>query len=257
MAIDDRIGKALEILGPEDDGLLDGVLPDDLPKALASVGAVFSPIFAVASAVQSALDQKDQADRIRAAVRAICDELYAIRETLPANVSEALDSKWFRRAVRVVIDEAVRVDGEDRAVMLALIAVHGCFPEGLDKHRQQDLAVYIRDLAQLGTDDTLMLRMLCEAHRDAVRVAPNMNSPNAFDQGYGTLKALADKNGLHSDDCLAMGLRLAGFGLAHHTASGIHYQNEIRFRPTRRGLYLLELLTKAETSFKNRKVPHP
>jgi len=122
----------------------------------------------------------------------------------------------------------------------------------MDKPRQEDLAVYIRDIAQLGTDDTVMLGLICEAHKDAVRNAPNMNDPNGFNHHYRTLKEMADRRGLHPDDCLALGLRLAGFGLAHHTEGSINDQNEVRFRPTRRGLYLLELLNKAEASFENR-----
>jgi hypothetical protein len=251
MAIDDRIAKIQELV-PDDDS---DFFSENLVGALATAGGVFSPIIAVAATVRAVLSAADERNRIFAAIRAMCDEFYAIRQSVPSNADEALKSKWFRRATGAVIQEAARAEDEDRATLLALVAVHGCFPDDENKHRQEDLAGYIRDLAQLGSDDVRMLKLLEEVYRPALRVAPNINRDDMFVVHLDDFKSGAQQAGFHPDDSVAIGARLSGFGLAYEIPRVTTRQSPMEsfFRPTRRGLYLLSLLSKAEESLLRRK----
>ncbi|MGF7180557.1 hypothetical protein [Tunturiibacter psychrotolerans] len=249
MAIDDRIAKIQEIIGPTDeDAPMQSFTLVDLGGGLMTVGAIFSPLIAVYSAAKNVLDMRERNQRVKAALRAICDELYSIRESLPANAEEALKGKWFRRAAAIVIEEAARAEDEDRAVLLALVAVHGCFPQDENKHCQEDLANYIRDLAELGLDDIQMLKLLEETYKEATRVAPNLNMNDMFAPHYEEFKLAATRLGIHTNDWIALGSRLTGYGLAFETQRNNMRQSptDTFFRPTRRGLYLLSLLRQAE-----------
>ena len=144
----------------------------------------------------------------------------------------------------MLIEESLRAPNEERAVLLAKVAAHGCFPSGENKHRQEDLAIYIHDLTQLGTDDIQMLKILRDAYKDVFRNDPNLQDPNNFTNHNDSFKHMADKLNIHPDDRLALGARLSGFGLAFESVPQLegHF-----FRPTRRGIYLLSLLEASET----------
>jgi len=236
MAIDNRIDKIREILDERDDDLLAGLI---------QVGG-FEPIMAVVAAVKGVLDGEERYDRVRAALRALCDELESLSADLPSDAAVALNSEWFRRAVQVMIEEAARSASVDRAARLAIAVAHGCFPNGENSFRQEDLASYIRDLAHLGTDDVQMLKLLRDAYRGA---PPNMHDPNFFTERFDKFKSMATDLNIHPDDSIALGARLAGFGLAYEATRNTSRQSpgEHCFRPTRRGLYLLSLLDASET----------
>ena len=149
----------------------------------------------------------------------------------------------------VLVEEAARAPHEHHAQLLARVAAQGCFPAGQDAHRQEDLAVYIHDLARLGEDDVQMLRLLRDAYKDAFKKDPNLLDSNLFTPHNETFKHMADELNIHADDRLALGARLSGFGLAFEGISQVegHF-----FRLTRRGLYLLSLLDAAELPIKER-----
>ena len=172
-----------------------------------------------------------------------------MRDRLPHDAEAALTSVWFRRAVQVLIEEAARAANQERAVTLAVAAAHGSFPNEENRHRQEDLASYIRDLAQLGTDDVQMLKLLCDAYREPIKKTPNMHDPNYFTEHFEEFKRLATELNIHVDDRIALGARLSGFGLAYEALRNTSRQTpgEHCFRPTRRGVYLLSLLQAAET----------
>lgn len=240
MALDDALEQIKRGITDDDGVPLDG---------LVHAGGMFSPIVAVYGACKAAFDADDMKHRMTTAIRALCDELSTMRDKLPTDAEQVLALKWFREAVCVVLEDARAAVDEDHATMLAVVAAHGCFPDAANTHRRDELPLYLRDLAQLGINDVEMLKMICEAQRDAVKNAPNLNDVNIWSNGYGTLKRMTDRKGMHPDDCISRGKRLEGFGLAVYTEnSGVVHQDEVRFRPTLRGLYLVSLLTEAESS---------
>jgi hypothetical protein len=248
MLIDDRISKIQEIIGPHVEDPMRTFIDEELTSGLIVGGAFFSPILAVVAAVRRVLSTQDRDGRLRAAMRAMCEELYSIRESLPSNAEEALRGKWFSRATRIVIEEAARAEDEDKAVLLALVTVYGCFPDDANKHRQEDLASYIKDLAKLGVEDIRMLKLLEESYKSAVAQAPHLNMADMFSQNYDAFKRSAHEQGFNPDDCISLGARLSGFGLSYEAPRTTTRQSPMEsfFRPTLRGLYLLSLLRKAE-----------
>lgn len=239
MPIDNPIDKVREILNEPDDNLF---------GSLVQVGAVFEPITAVVAAVKGVMDSAERYSRVCAAIRSLCDELQSLRGDLPNDATAALTSEWFRRAVQVMIEEAARCTTEQRAAKIAVALAHGCFPDAENKHRQEDLATYIRELAQLGSDDVQMLKLLRDAYLEPIKMTPNMHDPNYFTERFDKFKRMASDLKIHPDDCVALGARLSGFGLAYEAARNTSRQSpgEHCFRPTRRGVYLLSLLEAAE-----------
>jgi hypothetical protein len=239
MAIDNRIEKVRGIADEENDELLAALIP---------LGAVFSPVLAVIAALKSVVDGVQATDRVRKCIGALCDELQSMQDRLPHDADSAMNAPWFKRAVQVLIEESSRARDSEHAMKLGRVAAHGCFPDAENKHRQEDLATYIRDLATLGTDDIQMLRLLCEVHEEGIRVTPNMHDPAYFTKNFDKFKGKAQSLGIHEDDRISLGARLSGFGLAYETARAPTTQSpgEHCFRPTRRGVYLLSLLQAAE-----------
>jgi hypothetical protein len=239
MAIDDRLEKTREIF-PEDE--------DDLLGGLTLAGAFFSPLLAVCDAFKSVTDRRDARHRVKTAIHALCDELESMRNGLPSNVEAALKSEWFKRGLRVAIEGASRESSEVRAAALGVALAYGSFPNDENKHRQEDVASYIRDLSLLGTDDVQMLKLLRDTYLPVIESAPNLNLPDAFQRHFDKFRQAATRLKIHTDDCIATCARLSGFGLTIELPrSGAAHQQSFEqfFRPTRRGLYLLSLLERA------------
>lgn len=234
MAIDDPIEK---IRGLLKDGGFDGV------GASLQVAGLVHPLFKVSSVAKNIIDGRKSGERIAIAINALCDELQRMQDALRKEMEEALDTDWFKRALNALMEQCARAVTDDRVRLLAKAAARGCFPTGLDAHRQEDLASYIEDLARLGTDDIQMLKLLRDCYKDVFRNDPNLSDPNRFTQHNEGFKRAAEKLSIHPDDRLSLGSRLTGFGLAFEAVP----QDEHFFRPTRRGLYLLSLLEAAQT----------
>lgn len=240
MGIDNRIEKIRDIANETVEECFGGLM--------AAAGA-FSPLFAVAEAVRGAFNAADIRHRVFAAILALCDELESMRADLPSNAESALKTTWFKRAVQtLIVQTALEVD-EERAIRLARATALGCFPNDENKHRQEELASYIRDLAQLTPEDIRLLELMRDVYRDAIRTVPNMNRMDDFTNKFADFKRAVNDLGIHVDDCLALSARLSGFGLAYEVPRNqtVQSPSEHVFRPTRRGLYLLSLLKAAET----------
>ena len=152
VAIDNALEKIRNIADEDDSQLL---------GSLIQAGGLFSPVFAVLAALKGVIDISEVKVRIWTAIRSLCDELEKARDRWPVDAESALkNSVWFKKAVQVLIEESLRAPNEERAVLLAKAAAHGCFPSHENMHRQEDLASYIRDLALLGEDDIQMLKLL-------------------------------------------------------------------------------------------------
>ncbi|MGB0064173.1 MAG: hypothetical protein WBP85_06985 [Terracidiphilus sp.] len=236
MAIDDPLEKIRELAK---DGGFDGI------GAALQVGGIVSPIFKVGSIAKSIAESYGSREKIWIAIVALCDELQRTQERWPKDLESAFDTDWFKRAMTTLMEESARAVNEDYARLLARVAAQGCFPSEENKHRQEDLASYIHDLARLGTHDIQMLKLLRDANRDA---PPNLNKADFFTERFGGFKLMADALKIHADDRISLGARLSGFGLAYESVRNTMRQSpeEHCFRPTLRGLYLLALLESAE-----------
>ena len=239
MAIDNPLEKIQAILDEKDDPIF---------GKLVAASALFNPAMKVVAMAKSLIDAGNASDRLKAAIRALCGELQRLDKNMPSNPDQALEQDWFARGVKILIEEAERSTTVERAMLLAKALAHGCFPSDEDKHRQQDVASYIHDLARLGSDDVQMLRLLCEAHGDAIKTTPNMHDPNYFTANFEKFKKLESEQRIHPDDTVSLCARLSGFGLAYEVPRNTNKQavGEHCFRPTRRGVYVLSLLNAAE-----------
>ena len=240
MAIDNSRDKIREIAGEGD---------EDLLAELLQTSGVVSPIFAVVAIAKGMLDIADFKHRVFVCIRALCDELDTIHNKLPSDADAAYQSPWFKQAVQTLIFQTAIDTDEIRAVKLARATAHGCFPNDENKIRREDLASYIRDLAQLGTDDVRMLRLICDAHGQAVKPAPGTSESSSFRAGFDRFRRMAKEQKIDTDDTVALCARLSGFGLAYEIPrlDTVQGPDEQMFRPTRRGLYLLSLMEAAES----------
>jgi len=236
MAIDDRLEKIRNIFREGGDPYLGSAL---------QVAGLTGPAFKLLSIVQSFFSTTEREHKALVAILALCDELEQFRTHWPPDWEAFSQASWFKKATATLMEESVRSVDDERARLLARVMAHGCFPSQEDQHRQEDLASYISDLANLGTDDVQMLKMLGTSYKEVSKHSPNLHDPNHFTHHYATFMNEADKLKIHPDDRLAIGARLTGFGLALEspTQSDI---GQIFYRPTRRGFYLLSLLEAAE-----------
>jgi hypothetical protein len=238
MPIDNPLDQIRNITNEEETDPFGGFL---------QLGGVAHPLFAVASVVKGALDVEQRWQRIKTALRALCDELERVQGNWPKDIQKAISSDWFKRTIQTLIEESARSTNDDRARLLARVAARGCFPNGLDAHRQEDLASYIHDLAALGEDDIRMLKLLGASYREAKIKTPNLHDSNYFTQHYTSFRVEADKLKIHLDDRLSVGARLSGFGLAILSPiSATHDDSQQFYRPSLRGFYLLSLLEAAD-----------
>jgi len=151
--------------------------------------------------------------------------------------------------VEVLITQAVQSADEQNASQLGKAFARGCFPDPENEHRRQELATYLRDLAQLSLEDVRMLRILRDVNASAIRTYSNLHDPNPFTQNFASFKTQIAELKIHPDDALSTCARLAGFGLAVEAARNTSFQapGEHCYRPTKRGLYVLTLLQAAAT----------
>lgn len=236
MAIDDPLEKIRALAKSE--GF------DGIGTAL-QLGGLASPILKVLSVAKSIADGRRE--KVMIAIVALCDEFQRMQDNLPKDVESVLEQNWFKRSATALMLEAAAAVDDEQARLLARVAAHGCFPKETDRHRQEDLATYIRDLARLGSDDIQFLRLLRDANRDVIQRAPNLNKPDDFTANFEEFKRQAGQLRIDSDDGVALGARLSGFGLAYEVPRVGTRQSpsDCCFRPTKRGLYLLSLLEAA------------
>jgi len=231
MAIDKATDKIREIVSETDDALFDGLIK--------TAGAFNIPA-KLFSLLKDVFDGANRKDRIRKAVFAVCDEL----ERLDHSIDTQADAPWFRRAVETLVTEAAQSADEHKALQLGIAFARACAPDPENAQRREELATYLRDLAQLSAEDVRMLRILRDVNASAIKTYPNLNDPNPFTANFAKFKALLSETKIHPDDAISTCTRLAGFGLSSEVARNPSSQSpgEHCFRPTRRGLYVAMLL---------------
>jgi hypothetical protein len=205
VSIDNPLEKTRELIPDDSADIFGGVM---------QIASTFLPLAGIVSAVQGALSKTERRLRITAALHALCDELQRTQDRWPSDMQSIFASVWFKRMLHTLIEETGRAVNENHARLLARVAATGCFPEGENAHRQEDLASYIHDLARLGQDDIQMLKLLRNANREAIKTAPNLNKPDYFIEHLPEFKRMAANLKIHPDDCVALAARLGGFGLA-------------------------------------------
>jgi len=231
MAIDNPLEKIRQIANEEDSEFFGAAL---------QVSGLALPLFKILAIAKNILDKQLNGNPGKAAIIALCYELERIEAQWPSDFEKALNLPWLRRAVAVLMDEAHRSADEDYARLLGRVAAHGCLPTGPDAHRREDLASYIRDLARLGEDDIRFLKLLRAAY-----VKVKVGDRDGYVGWHNTYKQMALNGGFEEDDRIALGTRLAGFGLAYESPDQA-VRGQYLVRPTKRGLYLLSLLDAAE-----------
>ena len=112
----------------------------------------------------------------------------------------------------------------------------------------------IRDIAQLGDKDLKVLSILRHVHSSAIETAPNLYEPDPFSRETVTLNTAVGVNGFHRDDFLSVCERLRGFGLAAEVLRNTSHMapHDYCYRPTRRGLAVLDYLSKVSDDAEQR-----
>jgi hypothetical protein len=160
-----------------------------------------------------------------------------------------LEASAFQKAVATACEEAVRATDKERIEQFAAVLVGSLVPSRW-ADPNADVAALIRDLAQLGTEDIRALDVLRTAFADVIAQLPNLNDPNQFTERMEAYRSGIGVNHFDPEDFYAACARLNGFGLAIEvlrSTSRMHL-HEYLFRPTRRGLALLDYLERFRSS---------
>jgi hypothetical protein len=166
------------------------------------------------------------------------------QEASLAEFEAKLSGPEFEDATIAAFDESVRTTDREKIKRFALILVRSFLPQGSD-YGVTDPAALIRDVSRLGKDDIYVLRILRDAFKGVIKFLPNLNKNDYFTEKAKEVLQTVDSLQIHRDDFYAHCLRLSGFGFVVEVP-----RNPMRmapedycFRPTRRGLHLLEMLS--------------
>jgi hypothetical protein len=171
-------------------------------------------------------------------------------------VNEKLEGDRFREAVAVACEEASGAVSKKKIEQMAAVLVGYAGPTpSAWAAPDEDVASMIRDIAQLGDKDIQVLGILATVHASASLYTPNLQDPHQFSKETPALKTAIAASGIHPDDFLAMCERLRGFGLAAEVLRNTSHMGpqDFCYRPTRRGLLLLDYLTKIDKVSQDKK----
>jgi hypothetical protein len=242
--IDDPIDAAFDAFPDEPEGL--GRKFAEL--ALSLFGVVFPPA-TIAKILNDQFRQDNRFERIDCVLRAVSTGIKTIesnagddREKIK-DIQARIDSPRFQEAVATACEEAARASSTTKVRRFAA-ALLGWVSPGEWVDPNADLGAIIRDLAQLGDQDIRVLEVLKAAFAPVLSNVPNLNDPNRFTermQDYRTAISLAH---IEPEDFYGTCIRLCGFGLAIEVlrSSSRMHLHEYCYRPTRRGLSLLDSL---------------
>lgn len=242
--IDDPIDASFEAFPEEPEGL--GKTFGEL--ALSFAGLVFPP----AAVLKILTDQFLSANRFKRidyllrvmsmGLKGLESEVGADREKMK-EIQAQIESPRFQEAVSTACEEAARASSTKKVERLAAVLTGSLSPsQWADPNA--DLAAMIRDVAELGEQDIRALGILKVTFASVVNHAPNLNDPNAFTERMQDYRTAIAQAQIQPEDFYASCARLNGFGLAievvrNNSRMQLH---EYCFRPTRRGLALLECL---------------
>ncbi len=172
--------------------------------------------------------------------RGVASQGTELREALKS-VQSKVETPQFEEAVAEACEEATRALNLRKIDQLSAVLVGTLLPTDWGSH---DVAKMIRDLAQLGELDLMCLELLAEVNGQYVNTDPVSNNVNVFIDRMSEQFAAMLASKINPDDYLGCCARLIGFGLALEES---RMKGDLRlaarcFRPTRRGMVLLEAL---------------
>jgi hypothetical protein len=244
--IDDPVEASFEAWPPDSPNF--GERASNL--ALSFIGMKFAP----AKLYQILRDQFSPGSRfqrieylftgVRLGFQSLQSEIGEVADQVKA-VNAKLEGEQFREAVAVACEESARATSKKKIEQMAAVLVGYVGPTSSAwASKDEDLANMIRDLAQLGDQDILVLGVLATVHASAISHTPNLHDPDTFSRETPTLKVKIAESGIHPDDFLSTCERLRGFGLAAEVLRNTSHMGpqDFCYRPTRRGLLLLDYL---------------
>jgi hypothetical protein len=245
--IDDPVEASFEAWPPDS---------SDLGERVSNLALSFTGIkFVPAKVFQILKDQFANGSRfqrieylfvaIRLGFQGVQSEFGEVAEQIKA-VNAKLAGEQFREAVAVACEEAARAASKKKIEQMAAVLV-GCVRPSAWAAPDEDIATMIRDIAQLGDRDIQVLSILATVHAGAVSHMPDLEDPHQFSKETPTLRTAITDSGIHRDDFLSSCERLRGFGLGAEVLRNTSHMGpeDFCYRPTRRGLLLLEYLKNA------------
>jgi hypothetical protein len=194
-------------------------------------------------------------DGIRRGFDGVHSEIKEASEKVQA-VNAKMEGERFREAVSTACEEAARATSDKKIEQMAAVLVGYVGPTPSTwAPADEDVASMIRDIAQLGDRDIQALRVLAMVHASAISHAPNLHDPHQFSKETPALKTAISGLGIHPDDFLSTCERIRGFGLAVEVLRNTGHMGpqDFCYRPTRRGLLLLDYLNNIDKVTRDKK----
>lgn len=216
--------------------------------ALSIAGFAFWPA-GLAAIIKNQFADAERLNRIVFVAQAIDTNFKRLQSQISADreklkeLQARLDAPRFQEAVGTACEEAARTTSTKKIERMIAVLTGSLEPSQW-ADPDADLAATIRDIAQLGEQDIYALRLLKTAFRDVIRHLPNLNDPNAFTERVEDYRTTITLAKIDPEDFYAACARLNGFGLALEVVRNVSrmHPHEHLFRPTRRGLALLDCL---------------
>jgi hypothetical protein len=226
---------------PEEEG-------NEAGEAALAVGAILPHWFNLAGVIRDRFRNKDRAARVNylfQGVRLKFGELTS-RVTNLERVNEVnakIASPEFQEAAAVAAEESVVANNPQKIEQFASILVASVDPS-ISSDSPAEASVLIRDVARLTPMDLKVLGHLEEAYGDLFPKYPNVHDPNPFTEKIQDFKDAVRRSSIHQEEFQSVCERLRGFGFAAEVLRNISRMGpgDYCYRPTRRGLKLLNLL---------------
>lgn len=175
--------------------------------------------------------------------------LAAKYDDLEKRFGQLSTSDEFTNAVYAAVEEAANRPDARKANQFGTVLANALIivpnAEPYEQYIGGELETMIRDLAQMNDLDLRILSILRDTFMPVLKMLPNLNDDNYFTEKFEQYRKAITDNNIHPDDFYSQCCRLMGFGLAmqvRHNPSRMTLDAQM-FRPTRRGLRLLKLLT--------------
>jgi len=248
-----------------------GAWPDEPPnlgeRALGlalQFGSLVSLKLKIVQILKDRFTSKAKSDRLaflltalRLGLQRVVSEAETVSEKLKS-VEAKLQDERFLAAISMACEEAARSVNQKNVERMTAVLVGFAGPNTSQwAAPDEDIAVMIRDISQLSERDIHVLGMLATVHAAALLYAPNLHDPHQFSKESPKLKAEIGNSGIHRDDFLSTCERLRGFGLAAEVLRNNSHMGpeDFCYRPTRRGLALLDYLNSGEKSLSEANSP--
>lgn len=225
-----------------------------------AVSGLLSPFLEVVAGVRESFRNTERKRRTEYLFSALDLKFRELDKTCESNeaelsrIKERIASPAFREAVQMAAEEAVRAGSLKKLDRFAAVLAGSVTPAQWADPKQ-DIAAMIRDLAQLGDRDIEVLGILATVHASAISHMPNLHDPDAFSRETPRLKTAIAESGIHPDDFLSTCERLRGFGLGAEVLRNTSHMGpqDFCYRPTRRGLSLLDYLKNVDKVTQDKK----